>query len=61
MKLEYIATNENGKQIKFWAYGEFTANKYNLLDARNWIINHLDLSGNWNYKPTGNWKHANND
>jgi hypothetical protein len=53
MKLEYIATNEKGETLKFFAYGEWTCNNSNRLDARNWIINHLDLSENWNYKPTG--------
>ena len=61
MKLEYIATNKNGETIKFYAYGEWTCNNIDRPAARNWIINHLDLSENWNYKPTGNFKHENNN
>ena len=58
IKLEYVATNKYNKTIKFWAYGDYTANKYNKLNAKHWIINHLDLSENWSYKKTGNFKHV---
>jgi len=61
LKLEYIATNKKGNIIKFYAYGKWTCNNTNRLNARHWIINNLDLSEDWNYKPTGNFKHENNN
>lgn len=57
MKLEYIATNEKGEEFIFYAYGIYTATKHNLPNARDWIIAHCDLSENWTYRPTGNFKH----
>ena len=56
MKLEYIATNEQGETIKFYAYGEWSCNNTDRPDARNWIINHLDTSKEWTIF-NGLWKH----
>ena len=57
MKLEYTATNEKGDKINFYAFGEWTCNDTDRLNARHWIINHLDMSENWTYKKTGNFQH----
>ena len=61
MKLEYIAINKQGETIKFYAFGDWSCNDTDRPSARDWIINHLDLSENWNYKPTGRFKHENNN
>ena len=57
MKLEYIAQNDKGEKIKCYAYGDYTCNNTDRLNARHWIINHLDISEGWFYKSTGKFQH----
>ena len=59
MKLEYIAINKHGDKRKFYAYGKWSCEKdNNKYSPKDWIVTHLDLSENWSYKPTGNFKHG---
>jgi hypothetical protein len=60
MKLEYIAICGNEKHT-FWCDGEYTSFKDNTISPRDWVINHLDISKDWIIKPTGNFRHANNN
>ena len=62
MKLEYIATNKDGRSIKFFAYGKFSCEKdNNKYSPKDWIVTHLDISEGWSYQATGNFKHENNN
>ena len=59
IQLQYIAINKNNDKLLFWAYGDYTAKKHNkLLNARHWVINHLDLSEDWTYKTTGKFRNV---
>tara|TARA_Y100001938_G_C8076630_1_gene426502 strand:+ start:442 stop:621 length:180 start_codon:yes stop_codon:yes gene_type:complete len=58
IQLQYLATNKNNDKLLFWAYGDYTAKKHNKLNAKNWIINHLDLSEKWSYKSTGKFRNV---
>lgn len=59
MKTGYTAINKTtGEAVEFFAHSTETANRRNTLDARNWIVNHLDTSYEWNYKANGKIKHT---
>jgi hypothetical protein len=59
MLIGYTAVNkQKGEKIDFFAHSTETANRLNTLDARNWIINHLDMSYSWDYSPNGKFKHS---
>tara|TARA_R100001244_G_C5157728_1_gene130591 strand:- start:539 stop:787 length:249 start_codon:yes stop_codon:yes gene_type:complete len=60
MQLEYIAKCEN-ETYTFWCDGEYTTYKDGGVTPRDWVINHLDISKDWNITKTGNFKHANNN
>jgi hypothetical protein len=58
LKIGYTAINKStGEKVNFFAYTTETANRINGLDARNWIINHLDMSYQWDYFVNGTFKH----
>lgn len=57
MKIGYTATNRKTKElVDFYAHSTETSNRLNTLDARNWIINHLDTSYEWDYYANGKIK-----
>jgi hypothetical protein len=41
--IKYVITNNQDKE-------RFVVDCKNSIEARHWIINHLDLSKNWNIK-----------
>lgn len=58
MKIGYKAISKNtGEEIEFFAHSLETSNRLGTLDARNWVINHLDTSKNWMIVLTGKFKH----
>ena len=60
MKIEYIAICENESHI-FWCDGEYTTYKDGGITPRDWVINHLDTSKDWDIKQTGKFKWNNDD
>ena len=61
MKVGYTAISSQGEKIEFFAHSTETANRLGTLDARNYIINHFDMSQKWEYRANGKFKFPNDN
>jgi hypothetical protein len=53
----YTAINKRtNERVEFFAHSEQTAQRLGKLSAYHWIVNHLDVSYEWNYYPNGKFK-----
>ena len=59
MLIGYTAINrQTGEKLDFYAYSSNRMTQDNgKLDAYNWIVNHLDVSYQWDYFFNGKFKH----
>jgi hypothetical protein len=58
MKIGYTAINKKTKEkINFFALSTQTANEVGGIDARNWMINNLDMIYEYDFFPNGTFKH----